>query len=50
LATSQEVCRVVLRIDPAREPARAGRVYDTHRTRARWMVGWSHLLREARLH
>jgi hypothetical protein len=33
----EEVCRIVPRIDPAREP-----------DRARWMVGWRHLLR--RLH
>ena len=48
----EEVCRVVLRIDPAREPARARRAYDTHMARARWMteVGWRHLMRMARLH
>jgi hypothetical protein len=48
----EEVCRVVLRIDPAREPARARRAYDTHMARARWMteVGWRHLMRMSRLH
>src|SRR3954454_9392824 len=43
-ATWEEVCRIVPRIDPAREPARARRAYDTH-TRVRWMVGWRHLMR-----
>jgi hypothetical protein len=51
-ATWEEVCRIVLRIDPAREPARARRAYDTHMARARWMteVGWRHLMRMSRLH
>lgn len=51
-ATWQEACRIVLRIDPAREPARARRAYDTHFARAKWMTesGYAHLLREARLH
>jgi len=51
-ATWEEACRIVLRIDPDREPVRARRAYDTHMTRARWMTksGYAHLLREARLH
>jgi hypothetical protein len=51
-ATWEEVCRIVLRIDPARDPARARRAYDTHRTRARWMteVGWRQLMRMSRLY
>lgn len=51
-ATWQEACRIVLRIDPEREPARARRAYDTHMARARWMTesGYRHLLHEARLH
>ena len=51
-ATWEEVCRIVLRIDPAREPDRARRAYDTHMARARWMteVGWRHLMRMSRLH
>ncbi|MYZ49086.1 hypothetical protein [Propylenella binzhouense] len=51
-ATWEEACRLVLRIDPAREPARARRAYDTHMRRARWMTesGYADLLREARLH
>jgi hypothetical protein len=45
-----EVARVVLHIDPSREPARARRVWDSHLARARWMTkhGYKHLLREAR--
>src|SRR5687768_16695281 len=37
-ATWEEVCRIVLRIDPARETDRARRAYDTHMARARWMT------------
>jgi len=42
----------VLRIDPAAEPTRARRAYDTHMARAKWMTesGYKHLLQEARLH
>jgi len=51
-ATWEEVSRLVLRIDPAAEPTRARRAYDTHMARARWMTesGYKHLLHEARLH
>lgn len=43
----QEVANVVLRIDPAREPGRARRAWETHLERARWMTenGYRHLLR-----
>jgi hypothetical protein len=43
----QEVTKVVLHIDPAREPDRARRAYDSHLARARWMTtqGYRHLLR-----
>ncbi len=43
----REVARLVLRIDPAREPARARRAWETHLARARWMAesGFKHLLR-----
>lgn len=43
----QEVAREVLRIDPAREPGRAWRAYETHLARAKRMtkVGYRHLLR-----
>jgi hypothetical protein len=41
-----EVARIVLRIDPARETARARRAWETHLARARWMTerGYRHLL------
>jgi hypothetical protein len=43
----QEVARIVLHIDPEREPVRARRVFDSHLARARWMTehGYRHLLR-----
>ena len=43
----REVARVVLHIDPEREPERAKRVWESHVARARWMTeaGYRHLLR-----
>jgi len=43
----EEVARIVLHIDPAKEPARARRAWETHLARARWMTerGYGHLLR-----
>lgn len=43
----QEVARIVLHIDPEREPERARLAFDSHLTRARWMMnrGYGHLLR-----
>ena len=43
----REVARIVLRIDPAREPERAQRAWASHLARARWMTasGYQHLLR-----
>ena len=43
----QEVARIVLQIDPAREPARARRAWESHLARAKWMIenGYRHLLR-----
>ncbi|WP_024511989.1 DUF2285 domain-containing protein [Bradyrhizobium sp. ARR65] len=43
----QEVARIVLRIDPEREPARARNAYSSHLARAKWMAdhGYRHLLR-----
>jgi hypothetical protein len=35
----REVARIVLHIDPEREPDRARRVYDSHLARAKWMSG-----------
>ena len=42
----QEVARIVLHIDPALEPDRARRAWDSHLARARWMTenGYRHLL------
>lgn len=43
----REVARIVLHIDPDREPERARRAFDSHLARARWMTehGYRHLLR-----
>lgn len=44
-----EVARVVLRIDPAQEPERAQRAWESHLARAKWMTehGYRDLLRAA---
>jgi hypothetical protein len=44
----REVSRIVLHIDPGREPDRARRAFDSHLVHARWMteVGYRLLLRE----
>jgi hypothetical protein len=46
----RDVCRIVLKIDPEQEPARARRMYDTHLARAQWMTkhGYRHLLHTPR--
>lgn len=43
----QEVAKIVLHIDPSREPERARRAWESHLARARWMTenGYRHLLR-----
>ena len=43
----REVAKIVLHIDPVREPRRAKRAFETHLTRAKWMTehGYRHLLR-----
>jgi len=43
----QEIARIVLHIDPLREPARARMVFESHLSRAKWMSGhgYRHLLR-----
>ncbi|HEX4294526.1 MAG TPA: DUF2285 domain-containing protein [Rhizomicrobium sp.] len=43
----REVARIVLGIDPAREPDRARNAWHSHLSRARWMTesGYRHLLR-----
>ncbi|EFI53018.1 DUF2285 domain-containing protein [Afipia sp. 1NLS2] len=42
----KEVAKIVLHIDPAREPDRARRAWESHLARARWMTekGYRHLL------
>ncbi|MER9336776.1 DUF2285 domain-containing protein [Mesorhizobium sp. M0293] len=42
----REVAKIVLRIDPAKEPERAFRAWETHLARARWMTtnGYRYLL------
>jgi hypothetical protein len=42
----REVSRIVLRIDPDREPDRAKMAFDSHLERAQWMTenGYRHLL------
>ncbi|MGY3287034.1 hypothetical protein ACVWWP_000101 [Bradyrhizobium sp. LM3.6] len=42
-----EVSRIVLHIDPDREPTRARTAFDTHLARANWMAdrGYRELLR-----
>ncbi|WP_407123505.1 DNA -binding domain-containing protein [Bradyrhizobium sp. STM 3561] len=42
----KDVSRIVLHIDPHREPDRARRAWETHLARARWMAehGYRHLL------
>lgn len=43
----EEVARVLLRIDPGADPARARQRYDTHLARAKWIAesGYRDLLR-----
>jgi hypothetical protein len=43
----REVSRIVLHIDPDREPERARFAFDSHLARAKWMTvhGYRHLLR-----
>src|SRR6202795_2758290 len=43
----REVARIVLHIDPDREPERARTAFDSHLARAKWMTehGYRHVLR-----
>lgn len=43
----REVARIVLHIDPDREPERARYAFESHLARAKWMTehGYRHLLR-----
>ncbi len=45
-ACDAEMCRIVLGIDPVKEPDRAKRALDSHLRRARWMTeqGYRQLL------
>ena len=45
-ASWEEVVSIIFAIDPAQEPDRARRVYDSHLARAQWMTrsGYKHLL------
>ncbi|MFB9263800.1 DNA -binding domain-containing protein [Bradyrhizobium erythrophlei] len=47
----KEVARIVLHIDPNREPARARNAFESHLARAKWMTerGHSRLLRDGAL-
>ena len=44
-----DAARIVLKIDPSREPERARRAWESHLARAKWMTerGYRHLLRSA---
>jgi len=46
----QEVARIVLHIDPERNPQRARTAFDSHLARAKWMTshGYGHLLQRSR--
>ena len=46
-ANWEEIAKRVLHIDPATEPARARRAWESHLARAHWMTehGYRHLLR-----
>ena len=43
----REVARIVLHLDPDREPDRARKAFDSHLARAKWMTehGYRHRLR-----
>lgn len=43
----EDVAREALQIDPAKEPTRARRAFETHLARARWMAnsGWRQMLK-----
>jgi hypothetical protein len=43
----REVARVVLHIDPDREPDRARNAFESHLARAKWMTEQGRFLREA---
>jgi hypothetical protein len=47
-ASQAEMARIILGIDPAKEPARAHKAVSSHLKRAQWMTesGYRHLLRD----
>jgi hypothetical protein len=45
-ANWKDVARIVLHIDPAREPDRARHAFQSHLARARWMTEQGRLLRK----
>lgn len=47
-ASEAEMARIILGIDPAKEPARAHKAVSSHLKRAQWMTesGYRHLLRD----
>ncbi len=47
-----EVARIVLQINPAQEPDRARRAFESHLARAKWMTmhGYQYLLRRGVAH
>ena len=49
-AAWQEVATIVFGLDPAAQPDRAQKVYESHLNRARWMTthGYRHLLEKSR--
>ncbi|MGY4285558.1 hypothetical protein ACVWXO_004778 [Bradyrhizobium sp. LM2.7] len=44
----REVARIVLHVDPEREPDRARNAYQSHLARAKWMTEQGRLLRGSR--
>ncbi|WP_249168283.1 DUF2285 domain-containing protein [Bradyrhizobium elkanii] len=44
----REVARIVLHVDPEREPDRARNAYQSHLARAKWMTEHGRLLRGTR--
>lgn len=48
----EEAARIVLKIDPKKEPPRAKRCWESHLARAKWMneSGYRYLLRGGPLH
>jgi hypothetical protein len=47
--SKEEMCRIILGMDPAKEPKRASSALKSHLERARWMIteGYRHLLKGA---